>query len=113
MTVLEMEKTGAAPSDLDKRALLARLDLFRPLHSDELDRLVAYTRWQRYKAKTVLFRKDDPGTSMMMVQSGRVKVCTHSEDGRELVLNIFRHGEVFGEIALLDGSPRTADAVTT
>jgi CRP-like cAMP-binding protein len=100
------------PRDGDKRGLLADLDLFRKLRADELDRLVAYTRWTCHKARTVLFRKCDPGTSMMMVRHGRVKVSTHSEDGKELVLNMFGPGEVFGEIALLDGSARTADAVT-
>jgi CRP-like cAMP-binding protein len=98
--------------DKDKRGLLAGLDLFRKLRADELDRLVAFTRWTQPKARTVLFRKSDPGTNMMVVNEGRVKVCTHSEDGKELVLNMFGPGEVFGEIALLDGSPRTADAVT-
>ena len=48
---------------------------------------------------------------MMMVHRGRIKVCTHSEDGKELVLNLFGPGDVFGEVALLDGSPRTAGAV--
>lgn len=96
----------------DKRRLLADLDLFRKLRADELDRLVAFTRWSRHQARAVLFCKSDPGTSMMLVRHGRVKVCTHSEDGKELVLNMFGPGEVFGEIALLDGSPRTADAVT-
>ncbi len=96
----------------DKRGLLADLDLFRKLRADELDRLVAFTRWTQPKARTILFRRSDPGTSMMVVRDGRVKVCTHSEDGKELVLNMFGPGDVFGEIALLDGSPRTADAVT-
>ena len=50
---------------------------------------------------------------MMVVLRGRVKVCTHSEDGKELVLNLFSPGDVFGEIALLDGADRTADAVTS
>ena len=100
------------PDGNDKRGLLADLDLFRKLRADELDRLVAFTRWTQPKARTVLFRKNDPGTSMMVVRRGRVKVCTHSEDGKELVLSMFGPGEVFGEIALLDGSPRTADAVT-
>lgn len=95
----------------DKRQLLADLDLFRKLRPDELDRLVAFTRWTRHSARSTLFYKDDPGTSMMVVRHGRVKVCTHSECGRELVLNMFRPGEVFGEVALLDGSPRCADAV--
>ncbi|MEM8947929.1 MAG: Crp/Fnr family transcriptional regulator [Pseudomonadota bacterium] len=100
------------PDSQDKRGLLANLDLFRKLRADELDRLVAFTRWSKPKARTVLFRKSDPGTSMMVVRQGRVKCSTHSEDGKELVLNMFGPGEVFGEIALLDGSPRTADAVT-
>ncbi|MEL6963351.1 MAG: Crp/Fnr family transcriptional regulator [Pseudomonadota bacterium] len=100
------------PDCLAKRRLLADLDLFRKLRADELDRLVAFTRWMQPKARDVLFRKDDPGTSMMVVSEGRVKACTHSEDGKELVLNLFGPGEVFGEIALLDGSPRTADAIT-
>ena len=95
-----------------KRGLLADLDLFRKLRADELDRLVAFTRWTHPKARTILFRKNDPGTSMLLVSQGRVKVCTHSEDGKELVLNMFGPGDVFGEVALLDGSPRTADAVT-
>ena len=48
----------------------------------------------------------------MVVVHGRVKVCSHSEDGKELVLNLINAGEVVGEIALLDGADRTADAVT-
>jgi CRP-like cAMP-binding protein len=47
-----------------------------------------------------------------VVRRGRVKVCTHSEDGRELVIALFRPGEMFGEITLIDESERTADAVT-
>jgi len=77
-----------------------------------LDRLVTYMRVARHRRRTVLFRKGDPGTNMMVVLAGRVKVCTHSEDGKELVMNLFSPGDVFGEIALLDGADRTADAVT-
>ena len=100
------------PEGRDKLGLLEDLELFRKLRANELDRLVAFTRWMHPKAETVLFRKGDPGSSMMVVSKGRIKVCTHSEDGKELVLNMFGPGDMFGEIALLDGSPRTADAVT-
>lgn len=48
---------------------------------------------------------------MMAVIRGRVKICAHSMDGKELVLNIINRGGLFGEIALLDGEPRTADAI--
>jgi CRP/FNR family cyclic AMP-dependent transcriptional regulator len=101
------------PADaIDKRALLADHPLFGQLVPEELERLVAYMRLVRYPARTVLFRKGDPGTHMVVVVRGRIKVCTHSEDGKELVLNLINPGEVVGEIALLDGSDRTADAVT-
>jgi CRP/FNR family transcriptional regulator, cyclic AMP receptor protein len=102
------------PSDatIDKRALLANHPLFGQLAPEELERLVAYMRLVRQPARSVLFRKGDPGTHMVVVVRGRVKVCTHSEDGKELVLNLINPGEVVGEIALLDGSDRTADAVT-
>jgi CRP/FNR family transcriptional regulator, cyclic AMP receptor protein len=102
------------PHDLtiDKRGLFEKHPLFGQLGADELDRLVTYMRVASFKRRTVLFRKGDPGTNMMVVLRGRVKVCTHSEDGKELVLNLFSPGDVFGEIALLDGADRTADAVT-
>ena len=97
---------------IDKHALLANVPLFGRLEPDELDRLVAYMRLVRHPARAVLFRKGDPGSNMMVVVRGRIKVCSHSEDGKELVLNLINAGEVVGEIALLDGSDRTADAVT-
>jgi CRP/FNR family transcriptional regulator, cyclic AMP receptor protein len=96
---------------VDKRRLLEQHPLFGRLGAAELDRLVTYLRVARYPRRTILFRKGDPGANMMVVLHGRVKVCTHSEDGKELVLNLFSPGEVFGEIALLDGADRTADAV--
>lgn len=96
----------------DKRDLLAGSPLFGQFRADELNRLVSFLRVARYPARRVLFRKGDPGTNMMVVLEGRVQICTHSEEGREFVVNIINPGEVFGEIALLDGSDRTADAVT-
>jgi CRP-like cAMP-binding protein len=99
-------------SPVEKRRLFEQHPLFGKLEAEELDRLVTYMRVSRHKRRTVLFRKGDPGTNMMVVLRGQVKVCTHSEDGKELVLNLFSQGDVFGEIALLDGADRTADAVT-
>ena len=101
-----------ADATIDKRALLANHPLFGRLAPEELERLLTYMRLVRHPPRTVLFRKGDPGTHMVVVVRGRVKVCTHSEDGKELVLNLINPGEVVGEIALLDGADRTADAVT-
>ena len=98
--------------NLDKERLLASVSLFGPLTPEERSRLLTYMRLVRYPPNAVLFCKGDPGTNMMAMVRGRAKVCSHSEDGKELVLNLINTGDVVGEIALLDGSARTADAVT-
>jgi CRP/FNR family transcriptional regulator, cyclic AMP receptor protein len=86
--------------------------LLRYLQPDELRKLATDAMLARHPAHVTIFQKGDPGDSMMAVVRGRVKICTYSGEGRELVLNIIDHGGLFGEIALLDGQPRTADAVT-
>lgn len=101
-----------SPTNLDKEQLMGSIPLFGPLDSEERRRLLAYMRLVRYPPKATLFCKGDPGTNMMAMVRGRAKVCTHSEDGKELVLNLINAGDVVGEIALLDGAARTADAVT-
>lgn len=94
----------------DLRAALAQHFLLKDLSPEDLDRLgeLATTRW--YRKDQPVFMKGDPGTAMMAVLSGRIRICAYSADGREVVLNVINPGEVFGEIALLDGGERTADA---
>jgi CRP-like cAMP-binding protein len=58
----------------------------------------------------VIFQKGDPGTSMMAVLNGRVRIGAYSEEGREIILNIIESGQLFGEVALLDQKKRSADA---
>jgi CRP-like cAMP-binding protein len=96
----------------DKELVLSGHFLLRHLGRDELRRLAAATTLTHHPARTVIFQKGDPGSSMMAVIRGKVKICTQSIDGKELVLNLINRGGLFGEIALLDGEPRTADAVT-
>ena len=60
---------------------------------------------------TTIFAKGDPGTSLFAVCSGTVKISNHSTDGKDAVFNLINVGEIFGEIALLDGQPRTAEAI--
>ena len=58
-----------------------------------------------------LFQRGDPGTAMLVVMAGEVRIVLPSRDGREQVLRTLQPGEVFGEMALLDGGTRSADAV--
>lgn len=94
----------------DKRALLAQHFLLAQLGPDELDRLVAMATERSFRGGQVIFQKGEPGTSLMAVLSGRVRISAYSEDGKEMILNIVEPGQLFGEIALLDGKERTADA---
>ncbi len=94
----------------DGREFLAKHDLLGHLTPEELDRLLAPARVERLDEGRVLFRKGDPGDSLYVVLAGRIAIGTTSGDGKEVVLNVLGRGEVFGEIALLDGKARTADA---
>lgn len=108
-----MEHHGSeVSSDKEKYILLSGLEFFEDFRRSELDRLARYTRWSSCPARKILFRKGDFNPSMMVVRRGRVKVSIHSDDGKELVLALFREGEVFGEMSLLSGGPRIADAET-
>ena len=66
----------------------------------------------RYLARAeVLFLKGEPGDALYALRCGQVRIATSMDDGRHVTLNILGSGDVFGEIALLDGQPRTADAI--
>jgi CRP/FNR family transcriptional regulator, cyclic AMP receptor protein len=96
----------------DKLSLLRSHPLFRDLPSVVIERLGSYMKTRRVARGTTIFAKGDPGTGLMGVLAGSVKVSVASAEGKDIVLNVFREGDVFGEIALLDGRPRTADATT-
>lgn len=64
-------------------------------------------------ARETLFQKGDPADALYAVRRGEVRIATRTAEGQELTLNLLGPGDVFGEIALLDGQPRTADAVAT
>jgi CRP/FNR family transcriptional regulator, cyclic AMP receptor protein len=96
-------------SSLSQREVLRRSALFARLGDGETDAILAHARVAKYAEGDQIFAKGDPGNSMMAVLKGRVSITTPSDDGRQVVLTVMREGDVFGEIALLDGKERTAD----
>lgn len=100
-----------APSPSDKRKLFEGHALFGRLPPADLDALLLHARVEHYPAGRAIFTKGSPGRSMMAIVSGRVRISTPSPAGPDIVLTILSQGEVFGEIALLDGARRTADAI--
>lgn len=101
--------TDRPPSD--KLNILTDHWLLESFDQEELTRIERHVRVQRCRANEIIFRKGDPGLGMMAVLRGRIKIQVVSAGDREMVLNIIDEGQVFGEIALLDGMERTADAV--
>src|SRR5258708_26647329 len=100
----------AASRTRDKLSLLRSHALFRDLPPTVIDHLGSYMKTRRLTRGTTIFTKGDPGTGLMGVLAGTVKVSVASADGKDIVLNIFHEGDVFCEIALLDGRPPPADA---
>ena len=94
----------------DRLALLRNHSLFRELPSPVIERLGSYMKRRSVARGSTIFAKGDPGDGLMGVLAGAVKISVPSADGRDVVLNIINEGGIFGEIALLDGHPRTADA---
>src|SRR5215468_3123076 len=94
----------------DKLSLLRSHPLFRDLPPGVIEHLGSYMKTRRVARGTTIFAKGDPGSGLMGVLASAVKVSVASADGKDIVLNVFREGDIFGEIALLDGRPRTADA---
>jgi CRP/FNR family cyclic AMP-dependent transcriptional regulator len=97
-------------SAVEKRTLFKDHFLFGGLPPNDLDALLSHARVVRYSAGQEIFAKGSPGRSMMAILSGSVRISAPASVGRHVVLAILTGGEVFGEIALIDGEDRTADA---
>ena len=92
-------------------ALFRNHPIFGKLPRAIVERLGSHLKKRKVHRGATIFRKGDAGTELIAILSGSVKISAPAADGREAVLNLIREGEIFGEIALLDGRPRTADAV--
>ncbi|WP_159996472.1 Crp/Fnr family transcriptional regulator [Roseomonas sp. 18066] len=99
------------PAD-DTLRLLDRVSFLAPLPAASRQALAALARPQRLAEARPLFRRGDPGEGMILVLDGLVRLHLTSAAGRELTLGLAGQGEPVGELALIDGGPRSADATT-
>jgi CRP/FNR family transcriptional regulator, cyclic AMP receptor protein len=93
-----------------KLTVLRRHPIFCDLDSKAFEQLCRYAKHATLKRGATIYSKGDPGNSLYVVISGTAKMSISSPDGRSAILNLIGPGEIFGEIALLDGRERTADA---
>ena len=97
---------------LNARTIIERNSLFRGLPAATLERIAALAARRSYNGDAVVFMRGDPGDALYGVVTGRVRITASASGGKEVFLNVMEPGDAFGEIALLDGQPRTANAMT-
>jgi CRP-like cAMP-binding protein len=91
-------------------ALLKQIPLFGTFQPADHEQLAGLLRRRNLKKGDVLFRKGDEGTALYIIIKGRMKITVPSKLGDEITLAILSQGDFFGEMALLDSLPRSADA---
>ena len=90
--------------------LLARCPLFAGILPDDLQEVARHLRRRRFRRGEVIFHQGDPGDALHIVASGSVKIVLPSAEGEEAIIATVHTGDFFGELALLDGAPRSATA---
>jgi CRP/FNR family cyclic AMP-dependent transcriptional regulator len=91
--------------------LLAANPFFASLGQEAIEAVAVLCMSRHLDRAEVLFLKGDAGDALYAVRRGQIRIATGTSSGRRLTLNLLGSGDVFGEVALLDGRPRTADAL--
>jgi CRP/FNR family transcriptional regulator, cyclic AMP receptor protein len=95
---------------MDDRDILSNVPIFASLDERSRIEVARLCTSCEYKAGEILFREGDPANAMYLILDGEVVMSIATRAGQEVVLATLRRGEFFGELAMLDGSPRSATA---
>jgi len=87
------------------------IKLLEGLPEERLQSLAAQCKWRRYEPEQLIVSRDGSDRDVHLIVSGTVRITIYSASGRQVTFNDERAGAVFGELAAIDGKPRTADAV--
>ena len=91
---------------------LKQATLFKGLTEQELQTLSADFVQREFRAGQAIFHQGDPGHMLYLVESGQVRIFVNGIDGHETSVVLYgRPGEIFGELAIIDGLPRSASAI--
>ena len=89
--------------------LLRTIPLFSGVRDPELEEIASVATHRKVVRGTVIVRAGDPTDSLYILINGSARVLNSDEEGREVILSILGPGDFFGEMGLIDGSPRSAD----
>src|SRR3990172_6423202 len=94
----------------DKTAhIISNAIIFGSLNSEDIKALAKMGEKRQWRKGSQIISEGDEGDAIYLVLSGKVKVVLYGEEGREIVLSIMKEGDIFGEMALFDGEPRSAN----
>jgi CRP/FNR family cyclic AMP-dependent transcriptional regulator len=100
----------AAVSHARKVQFLSGIPFFEGFAAPEREAIAAKLVSRRFADGETIFMRGDPGSTLMILVEGRVRIGVNTSDGREMLLTIMEPGQLFGEMSLLDGQSRSADA---
>ncbi|MCE1241830.1 cyclic nucleotide-binding domain-containing protein [Oryzomicrobium sp.] len=106
-----METRSAAHAASLSPFVLRRVSLFSRLTDEELSRIARNSQRRSVTRGTAVVRSGDPTDSLYILLTGSAKVTNTDDEGREVILSLLAPGDFFGEMGLIDGSPRSADVV--
>ena len=92
-------------------SVLEKIAYFRRLEPELKKSLMEVSQTRRFEREQVILTQEESGESLYFIAEGRVRVVLYGEDGKEITLSTLREGEFFGEMALIDGEPRSASVV--
>src|SRR3974390_199108 len=94
-----------------RRDLLKRVSMFRDLDDAAIGSIEKLLIEKRYMKDSVIVGQKDPGDALFILAEGRGKVSLYGPGGREVILSIFKPGDFFGEMSIIDNQPRSASVI--
>lgn len=88
-----------------------KVSLFSDMNKEELEKITQICVERNFEKGKTIFYEQDEGSSFYLILSGKVKIVMMSSDGREHTLGVLNEKDFFGEVSMLDGSPRSATAI--
>lgn len=96
----------------ENKAFLRRVPLFSGLTESQFEQLAAGSARRSYPKGRTIVSEGEPSQSMYILLAGRAKVQRSDSEGKEVILAVLGSGEFFGEMSLIDDSPRSASVIT-
>jgi CRP/FNR family transcriptional regulator, cyclic AMP receptor protein len=96
---------------MERINLIRTVPIFSDLEEATLKKIVEIGLLRKYTKNSIVFLEEETGAILFIISTGKVKVVRTDDDGKEVILSILGQGDFFGEMALLDGLPRSATVV--